>query len=41
MDPLILLYAAWDRIVWTFAVWIPSWWDSLEADVDYIRHIGD
>lgn len=41
MDPLIALYAAWAQIQWVFTTWIPSWWEALHADYEYIRNIGD
>jgi hypothetical protein len=41
MDQLNLVMYAWAQLSWVFTVWLPSWWEALEADVNYIRHIGD
>lgn len=41
MDPIVLLAAAWGRVAWVFDTWLPSWWEALDADFNYIKHIGD
>lgn len=41
MTPLVALINAWNQVTWVFTTYLPSWWRAVEADVSYLRNIGE